>query len=115
MGREHVLSQKNNGGVKALKNRLVQVLLLENPDVLMHHAEVVYRNGVPCGDVRAASYGHTLGGSVGLAMISKEENVPFTKKHVEESTWEVDVAGTRYPAKVSLSPMYDPKNERIKS
>ena len=114
LGREHVISQKQNGGVKALSQRLVHVLLHKNPDIMMHHAEIVYRNGIPCGDVRAASYGHTLGGSVGLAMVSKHEEEPFTKKHVEHSKWEIDVAGTRYPAKVSLSPMYDPKNLRIK-
>lgn len=115
LGREHVIYQKENGGVKALPNRLVQVLLHENEDVMMHHAEIVYRNGAPCGDIRAASYGHTLGGSVGLAMVTKHETEPFTRKHVDNSKWEVDVAGTRYPAKVSLSPMYDPKNLRIQA
>ncbi len=34
---------------------------------MMYHAEVVLRDGVIVGDVRAASFGHTLGGSVGLA------------------------------------------------
>ena len=28
--------------------------------------------------------------------------------------WEVEIADKRYPAQVSLSPLYDPKNERIK-
>ena len=28
--------------------------------------------------------------------------------------WEVDVAGVRVPARASLRPMYDPKNERIR-
>lgn len=115
LGREHVIHQKESGGVKALPHRMVHVLLHENPDVMMHHGEIMYRNGVPCGDVRAASYGHTLGGSVGLAMVSKHETEAFTRKHVENSEWEVDVSGTRYPAKVSLSPMYDPKNVRIKA
>ena len=31
------------------------------------------------------------------------------------ATWEVDVAGRRYPARASLRPMYDPKNEKIKA
>ena len=29
-------------------------------------------HGVPVGDIRAASYGHTLGGAVGLAMVEGE-------------------------------------------
>ena len=36
----------------------------------MFHGEVVLRDGEVVGDVRAASYGHTLGGAVGLAMVS---------------------------------------------
>ena len=36
---------------------------------MLFHAEVVRRNGKPVGYVRAASYGFTLGGAVGLAMI----------------------------------------------
>ncbi len=35
----------------------------------MFHAEVVRRDGMPVGYIRAASYGFTLGGAVGLAMV----------------------------------------------
>ena len=43
------------------------------PQPLMYHAEIVLRDGVPVGYVRAASYGHTLGGAVGLAMIEPKD------------------------------------------
>ncbi len=65
IGRDAVLAQKAAG---PLTRRLVQVRLLD-PEPLMHHAEVVHRDGVAVGYVRAASYGHTLGGAVGLAML----------------------------------------------
>ena len=39
----------------------------------------------------------------------------MTPKSFRESKWEVDIAGVRYPATVSLRPLYDPKNERIKA
>ena len=42
---------------------------------MLFHAEVVRRNGKPVGYVRAGSYGHTLGGAVGLAMIEAGEPV----------------------------------------
>ena len=45
---------------------------MKDPTPLMFHAEVVFRDGVPVGYVRAASYGHTLGGAIGLAMIAVE-------------------------------------------
>ena len=40
---------------------------------------------------------------------------PIDPAWVNSGHWEVDVAGTRYPAKASLRPLYDPKNERIKA
>ena len=84
----------------------------------MYHGEVVYRDGHIVGDVRAASYGHTLGGAVGLSMVERpaaEGGGTVDAKWVNSGTWEVDVAGTRYPARASLRPLYDPKNEKIKA
>jgi len=79
----------------------------------MFHGEVVYRDGAPVGYVRAASYGHTLGGAVGLAMIEPGE--PVTPDFINSGTWEVDVASQRYRAAASLRPMYDPDNARIRA
>jgi hypothetical protein len=45
-------------------------ILLQDPEPFMYHGEVVYRDGIAVGDVRAASYGHTLGGAVGLAFVN---------------------------------------------
>jgi len=46
---------------------------LTYPNPLLFHAEVVYRDGVAVGDIRSASYGHTLGGAVGLCMVRAPE------------------------------------------
>ncbi|MEJ2384359.1 MAG: FAD-dependent oxidoreductase [Xanthomonadales bacterium] len=92
--------------------RLVQVLL-NDPEPLMHHGEIVLRDGQPVGEVRAASYGHTLGGAVGLAMIHGEPAVDA--EYLAAGTWEVDVAGRRYPATLSLKPLYDPGMERVRA
>jgi len=90
--------------------RLLQVLV-KDPDPLMHHAEVILRDGVAVGDVRAASYGHTLGGAVGLAMVHGDA---VDAVWLESGNWEVDIAGKRYPAAVSLRPMYDPGMVRVR-
>jgi 4-methylaminobutanoate oxidase (formaldehyde-forming) len=108
IGRDAVLARKAAG---ALTRRLVQVQL-KDPAPLMFHAEVVWRDGVAVGYVRAASYGFTLGAAVGLAMIEAGE--PLDQAWIDAGTWEVEVADTRYPALVSLAPLYDPKNARIK-
>lgn len=116
-GKDAVLAEK--AANKIPHNRLVSVLL-QDPDPMLYHAEVVYRDGVVVGDIRAGSYGHTLGGSVGLSMVAGntpggDGTVPVSAKFIREGQWEVDVAGVRYPATVSLRPMWDPKNERIKA
>jgi 4-methylaminobutanoate oxidase (formaldehyde-forming) len=93
--------------------RLVQVLV-GDPEPMLWHAEVISRNGKPVGYVRSGSYGHTLGGAVGLAMIEVGEEV-VTTDYLATGTWEVDIAGKLYPCRCSLSPMYDPEMLRIKA
>jgi heterotetrameric sarcosine oxidase gamma subunit len=109
IGRDAVARFKESG---PLMRRLAQVRILD-PEPQMFHGEVVYRDGAPVGYVRAASYGHTLGGAVGLAMI--ETGDPVTADTINSGAWEIDVAGTRYPAVASLRPMYDPDNARIRA
>ena len=86
-------------------------VLLDDPEPLLFHAEPVLRDGVVVGYVRAASYGWTLGGAVGLAFVGGDG--PVTPAWLAEGSWEVDVAGTRHAARVSLRPMYDPTSARV--
>ncbi|HEX9887485.1 MAG TPA: FAD-dependent oxidoreductase [Longimicrobiales bacterium] len=109
LGREAVLERKAAGPPK---RRLIQVRI-EDPEPLLYHAEIVHRDGKPVGDVRSGSYGFTLGGAVGLAMVEAEE--PVTRAWVEEGRWEVDIAGRLHPAVASLRPMYDPGMERVRA
>jgi 4-methylaminobutanoate oxidase (formaldehyde-forming) len=80
---------------------------------MLFHAEVVRRNGKPLGYIRAASYGFSVGGAVGLMMVEAGE--PVTQAYLDAGHWEVDIAGRLYPAVASLKPLYDPENKRIKS
>ncbi len=109
IGREAAAKQK---AAAPWTRRLVQVLV-KDPEPMLFHAEVVLRDGKPVGYVRAASYGHTLGGAVGLAMIEAGE--PVDAAYLAGGRWEVDIAGKRYPAAVSLRPLYDPEMTRIKA
>ncbi len=92
--------------------RIVQVRL-SDPEPLLFHGEVLYRSDVPVGYLRAASYGWTLGAAVGLALVEADE--PVTTGWLAAGEWSVDVAGERHPAAVSLRPMLDPTNERIRA
>jgi glycine cleavage system aminomethyltransferase T/glycine/D-amino acid oxidase-like deaminating enzyme len=109
IGRAAVEAKKAEG---PLTRRLVQVLL-SDPEPMLHHAEPVLRDGKPVGYVRAASYGHTLGGAVGLAMVEGSEAVD--KAWIEGADWQVEVAGRLYPGRASLRPLYDPTNAKIKA
>ena len=109
IGRRAVEAKKAAG---PLTRRLVQILV-KDPEPMLFHAEVVLRNGVPVGYVRAASYGFTLGGAVGLAMVEAGE--PLDQGYLDGATWEVEIAGRRYPATASFRPLYDPGMNRVKS
>jgi glycine cleavage system aminomethyltransferase T len=109
LGREAVLREKERGFPE---RRLVQVLV-KDPEPLMFHAEILRRSGKPVGEIRAASYGFTLGGAVGLAMV--EAGQPVTEDYLDSGRWDVDIAGTIHPALVSIKPMYDPDGRRVKA
>ncbi len=110
VGREAVLAQRAAG---PLTRRLVQVLV-GDPEPLMFHAEVLRRDDRPVGYVRAASYGFTLGGAVGLAMVDAAGEA-VDRAWLDAGDWDVEIAGRRYPATASLRPLYDPDMARIRS
>jgi 4-methylaminobutanoate oxidase (formaldehyde-forming) len=113
VGRDAVLARKAaNTAAGGMTRRIVQVRLLD-PEPLLYHAEVVRRDGIPVGYVRAASYGWTLGSAVGLAQVSAAGD-PVTADWLSSGRWEVDVAGHLYAAEVSLRPMYDPTSARVR-
>jgi glycine cleavage system aminomethyltransferase T/glycine/D-amino acid oxidase-like deaminating enzyme len=109
IGREAVVAQKQAG---PLAKRLVQVLL-SDPEPLMFHAEIVRRNGCEVGYIRAASYGWTLGGAVGLAMV-ESGGAPIDQAWLDDGEWTVQISDRIVPARVSLRPFYDPANKRIR-
>jgi 4-methylaminobutanoate oxidase (formaldehyde-forming) len=109
IGREALLRQKEQG---VLYHRLVQ-FLLEDPEPLLYSSEPIYRDGELVGYLGSGGYGHTLGGAVGLGHIKHEEGV--TADFVKSGSYEIEVAGARYPARASLRPMYDPRGARVRS
>lgn len=108
LGREAVLAQRAAG---PLRQRLVQVRVLD-PEPLLYHAEVLWCNGRRAGYLRSGSYGFTLGGAVGLAMVEAE--VAIDQAWLDGQRWEVEIADRRWPAVCSLRPMVDPTGERMR-
>jgi 4-methylaminobutanoate oxidase (formaldehyde-forming) len=108
IGRDAVVAMKAAG---PLTRRLVQVRLTD-PEPLMFHAEVVRRDAAAVGYIRVASYGFTLGGAVGLAMV--DAGRPIDQSYLDSGEWTVEVGPARHQAVASLRPMYDPANERVR-
>jgi glycine cleavage system aminomethyltransferase T/glycine/D-amino acid oxidase-like deaminating enzyme len=109
IGRDALLRQKHAG---VPKRRLVQ-FLLEDPEPPLHHGEVIWRDDRRVGYIRAGAYGYTLGAAVGLGLVEAEQ--PVTKDYLESGRFEIEIAGTRYPARASLRPLYDPSLVRVKA
>jgi len=106
IGRDAVLRKKDEG----LSTRMVQFRLTD-PEPLLYHNEPVLRDGEIIGYLSSGAYGHALGGAIGMGYVPcKGENAA----DLLASAYEIDVAGTRVPAKASITPMYDPKAERAK-
>ncbi|MFN8157379.1 MAG: FAD-dependent oxidoreductase [Candidatus Nanopelagicales bacterium] len=91
--------------------RLVS-LLVDDPEPLLYGSEPVHRDGVRVGHTQAGGYGFTLGGAIALATVSNADGV--TGDWLSTGSWEVVVAGTSYPARLSLRPFYDPDRTRVR-
>ncbi|WP_299414293.1 FAD-dependent oxidoreductase [uncultured Sulfitobacter sp.] len=106
IGREAVLDKKEAG----LDMRMLQFKLTD-PEPLLYHNEPIVRDGEIVGYLSSGSYGHHLGGAMGLGYVPCKGEKPAD---VLASTYEIDVMGTRVRAEASLKPMYDPASERVK-
>jgi 4-methylaminobutanoate oxidase (formaldehyde-forming) len=109
IGRDALLQRKEEG---LLKQRMVQ-FLLDDPEPLLHGTEVIYRDGKSVGYLTTAGYGFTLGGAVGMGFVKHNDGV--SSDFIKNGKFEIDIAGERFLARASLRPLYDPKNERVRS
>ena len=105
LGRDAVLEKLLEEERKGRRRRMLHVLVLD-PSVMLSHGEPLLKNGTIIATIRSASYGHTLGGAVGLAMVESVEQM-------EDEGWEVQVAGVRHPVRVSSSCFYDAVHGRV--
>ncbi|MFH2038985.1 MAG: FAD-dependent oxidoreductase [Chloroflexota bacterium] len=108
IGRDALLRLKENG-----PRYLMPQFLLKDPEPMLYHGEIIYRDGKPVGHIMSGGYGHTLGAAVGVGPVENEGEV-ITNEFIKSGTYEIDIAGERYPAHASLKPMYDPKLLRVR-
>lgn len=116
IGMEAVIEEKRRVAASGgLTKRLAQVMV-NDARPLLHHGEVLWRDGNRVCEVRSASYGHTLGGAVGLCMLERGGgDGPVDKSYVDDGAWSIEIGREFYPCTVSLRPLYDPTGIRPKA
>jgi len=107
IGRDAVLRKKDEG----LSARMLQ-FRLSDPEPMLYHNEPILRDGEIVGYLSSGAYGHHLGAAIGMGYVPCRGE---SAAQVLASDYEVDVAGVRVKAEVSLKPMYDPTGGRVRA
>lgn len=110
IGRDALLAQKAGG----LTRRMVQFALAD-PDRRLYHNEPIWRDGAIVGSITSGMYGHTVDASLGMGYVSAPDGSLCDREYVLSGGYEIEVAGERVAARVSLDPWYDPKSARVRS
>ena len=108
IGREALIRQKERG----LTRRLVQ-FVMEDIEPLLYHNE-------PISSRRRDRWAHYVGHvrpydrPRDRSRLCRKCGEPVTPEFIQDSQFEIEVAGARLRAKASLKPIYDPENLRVK-
>jgi 4-methylaminobutanoate oxidase (formaldehyde-forming) len=107
IGYDSVKAKKTSG----YEMRVMQ-FLLSNPELMLYHNEPILKNGEIVGHLTSGTYSHTLGGSVGLGYVTCLPNE--IHEDILSAEYTIEVEGVIEKASVSLKPMYDPLNKKIR-
>lgn len=105
-GREAIQAQKTTGVGKLL------AAFTASPEVVLLGRETIYRDGHRVGWLTSGGFGYTIDRSIGYGYVRNPEGV--SRDWVLAGRYELEVATERVPVEVSLSPLYDPTNHRVK-
>jgi 4-methylaminobutanoate oxidase (formaldehyde-forming) len=113
VGRAALEKLKSSGGAAAVRRRVVS-LVIDAPHTNLWGNELILREGMPVGFVTSAAFGHTIGRPAALGIIANTGGAA-DKAWVEAGSYEIDLAGERFAATVSLKAPYDPDGLRVKN
>lgn len=106
LGRASLVRQRAAG----LQRRL-GIFLLEDPEPVLWGSEPIYRDGHPVGYTTSGSYGHTVGGGIGMGYVNHAGGV--TDEFLKMGRYELLVNGRRCAARLHLRAPYDSDRTRI--
>ncbi|MFZ1725690.1 MAG: FAD-dependent oxidoreductase [Albidovulum sp.] len=108
LGRDALAAQKDQPLIKRLVG-----FTLDDPAVVLVGRETILRNGEPVGYLTSGGFGYTVNKSIGYGYVRNAGGV--SDDFLTTGSYELVVANDCYPANISLRPLYDPTNARIKS
>ena len=94
-----------------LKKRLV-CFTIENPDVVLLGRETIYRNNKIVGWLTSGGWGYTVQKNIGYGYVRNSEGV--SENYLISGSYELEIATVRYPCKLHLESLYNPKLDPIK-
>jgi heterotetrameric sarcosine oxidase gamma subunit len=110
LGREALEKAKSAGPRRKLVGFSVDVAA-----PMLWGGELILRDGAVAGQVTSAAWGETVGACVGLAYVRAGDGGVINTDWVKAGHYEVNVGGRVHPITVSLRPIYDPANARIRA
>ena len=93
--------------------RLLAGFTTDDPQAILLGRETIYRDGVAVGWLSSGGFGYTIGKPIGYGYVRAAAGVD--RAFVLAGSYELEIAGERVPAQVSLDPFYDPKGLRVRS
>jgi 4-methylaminobutanoate oxidase (formaldehyde-forming) len=109
IGCDALAAQKEAG----VHQRMAQ-FRLDDDSKLLYHNEPIWRDGMLVGRITSGMYGHAVGGSLGMGYVANPDGV-CERDWVLQGRYEIEIAGERVAATVSLEPFYDPTSARARS
>jgi 4-methylaminobutanoate oxidase (formaldehyde-forming) len=106
LGREALLRQKSEGARKRLG-----IFVLADPGPMLWGSEPILRDGERVGYTTSGSYGHTVGGAIGMGYVKNPTGTPSA--WLESGRYEIVVNGVPVPARLHIRPPHDPDRTRI--
>ncbi len=73
--------------------------------------EAVWKDGKVVGWITSGGYCHHAGCSIAIGYVPAETLEP----DAEKAKWEIEIIGQMRPAKLQLTPLFDPEAKRMRS
>ncbi len=108
IGREALLAQKAAG----IKRRLA-LFRFEDPAGNSFHEEPILRDGVVVGRTTSGMFGHTVGRNIAYGYVENPAGINL--EWLLAGHYEIEFAGERFTAEISLVPFHDPHGMRLRA